>query len=92
MEELKALSREVQTINYELSVPKWEAHRERKWYLRGSKKKLRTACEVLDMLHQRVLRELNPNVRTKLTGELYAEELDNAERGAFDQVLTEGGV
>ena len=90
MEELKVLPREVQTISYELRAPRARSLVDEKKALVGSKKKLNTACAGLDVLNQRVMRGLNPEVRTKMTGRLYTGELNDVERGAFDRVLRDG--
>lgn len=92
MEELKVLPREVQTITYDLGYPAEVSDFDTTDTLVASNTKLIAACGGLDVLHQRVMRGLNPEVRTWIIGTIYTERLNAVQRAAFDQVLREGAV
>ncbi len=90
MEELKCLPRDVQTVTYELEAQVCGPAVDRKEALVGSKSKLKAACLGLDVLNQRVMRGLNPEVRTRMAGIIYTRELNDVQRATFDCVLQEG--
>lgn len=87
MEELKGLPKEVQTVSYALEPLVAGCTMDQKAAFVGSRSKLEAACAGLDVLNQRVMRGLKPEVRTKMTGTIYWKELNDVERATFDRVL-----
>ena len=85
MDALTKLPRQVKTVSYDLGGPKgWSTNGPTgksidmaKSEILRSKRSMFTACAGLDVMNQHVLRGLRPDVKVRMTGRLYRNELND---------------